>query len=224
MAYSQKIRFAHPKKPSKKTRALAKAAAKAAKVTFPFLELPPELRDTIYRLLLVNRSDKNHHFGHARILSTCQQIHEEAVGILYEENLIEISISMCGIYVFNIPMTIFRFPLSKIRKLEIFLNPVYNSHDRNDTDARKVIAYANFLAHALAAEPHSLQKLTLRIGWRELYTDTNYSNLSAEWLMLSAFADKLRNVPVVRIVSVVTEYTKARMIAEMRGSDQPVKY
>jgi hypothetical protein len=66
---------------------------------FPFLKLPLEIRRKIYRELLL--SEKELYMGdcsifpcnnglHLEILLTCQQIHDEAVGVLYGENIFKV--------------------------------------------------------------------------------------------------------------------------------------
>ena len=62
--------------------------------TFPFMKLPTELRLKVYRELLKPRNDlrmKFHELGmnhlHPNILRTCHQVYEEAMEVLYGENI-----------------------------------------------------------------------------------------------------------------------------------------
>ena len=63
--------------------------------TFPFLNLPPELRNRVYRELLVLR---NTFTCHPQILGTAKNINKEASGILYGDNLIDINVYYAGVY------------------------------------------------------------------------------------------------------------------------------
>ncbi|KAK1063081.1 hypothetical protein LTR74_009772 [Friedmanniomyces endolithicus] len=61
--------------------------------TFRFLDLPPELRNLIYGHLLRLRDSRwraDRFVCSTAILSTCQQVHAEATGILYVENTFDI--------------------------------------------------------------------------------------------------------------------------------------
>ncbi len=61
--------------------------------TFRFLDLPPEIRNLIYGHLLRLRDSRwraDRLVCSTAILSTCQQIHAEATGILYVENTFDI--------------------------------------------------------------------------------------------------------------------------------------
>ena len=66
---------------------------------FPFLRLPQEIRLKVYRELLL--SEKELFMGdcsifpcsnglHLEILLTCHQVHDEAVGVLYGENIFKV--------------------------------------------------------------------------------------------------------------------------------------
>jgi len=62
---------------------------------FRFLDLPPEMRNMIYRELLVF---KESWYCHPQILATCRQVNEEATSILYADNLIKIKIYADGVF------------------------------------------------------------------------------------------------------------------------------
>ncbi|KAF4976816.1 hypothetical protein FZEAL_6557 [Fusarium zealandicum] len=55
--------------------------------SFPFLDLPPEIRLQIYDLVLVSRFDRIKDTQRVGILQTCKQIHLEANPILYSVNV-----------------------------------------------------------------------------------------------------------------------------------------
>ncbi|KAK1063998.1 hypothetical protein LTR74_009065 [Friedmanniomyces endolithicus] len=57
--------------------------------TFRFMDLAPELRNRIYRELLLFHDS---YFCQPRILATCKTIHSEASAILYRDNLIEVKL------------------------------------------------------------------------------------------------------------------------------------
>ena len=73
-------------------RALKEADASR---TFDFLGLPPELRNRIYRELLVLRDSFT---CQAQALRTCKQINSEASSILYGDNLVEIRVFEDGVF------------------------------------------------------------------------------------------------------------------------------
>lgn len=71
-------------------RALREADASR---TFRFLDLPPELRTTIYRELLVIEGSSTSCSSpkcHPQILRTSKKVNQEASGILYGDNVIEV--------------------------------------------------------------------------------------------------------------------------------------
>ncbi|KAF7192763.1 hypothetical protein HII31_05904, partial [Pseudocercospora fuligena] len=72
--------------------AMKAANAAAGDKTFPFLDLPAELRNDIYHQLLVAEPNPvtGRTAGHPEILRTCKQIHEEATGILYNKHTLKL--------------------------------------------------------------------------------------------------------------------------------------
>jgi hypothetical protein len=68
---------------------------KTAEESSPLLELPPELRNQIYRYVLVSKSTVHVGLGafvESPLLMTFKQIRHEATSIFYKENTIEILI------------------------------------------------------------------------------------------------------------------------------------
>lgn len=83
---------------SRNSRRVCKFVGKACEHSLPmndkkrgFLDLPPELRNKVYRLLFVTKEPLDFHnpcnFSRsAALLATCRQVHNEGRGILYSEN------------------------------------------------------------------------------------------------------------------------------------------
>ncbi|KAK6396927.1 hypothetical protein LTR65_007425 [Meristemomyces frigidus] len=65
-----------------------------AATSFRFLDLPPEMRNMVYKELVVLQDSW---YCHPQILATCQQVHDEATSILYGDNLIEVKIYKDGV-------------------------------------------------------------------------------------------------------------------------------
>lgn len=100
------------------------------------------------------------------------------------------------------------------------MHPSVNADDYSLQNSKTVQFSAKDLANILALEAYSLQDLTLRIAWYQMLSKPpTYNDPSAELLMLSAFADRLRNVPVVRIESAVEEAETSRLVAKMQGNE-----
>ncbi|KAI9785528.1 MAG: hypothetical protein M1839_009269 [Geoglossum umbratile] len=88
---------------------------------FPFLSLPPEIRNKIYRHLLTSPQTltspqrPSAHFiqNHLQpgILATSRQVHNEALRILYEENRVEVYVSDDAVHL----------PTSSARNLDLVL-------------------------------------------------------------------------------------------------------
>ncbi|KAI9707621.1 MAG: hypothetical protein M1836_000582 [Candelina mexicana] len=90
--------------------------------TFPFLRLPPELRNKVYRCLLVSTKTftVGLRFGSfdTSLLSVNKQIHEEASGIFYEENIFRIPQSVfIGPPIIEQLRDLYRLPPSRLRQL-----------------------------------------------------------------------------------------------------------
>ncbi|KAI9725083.1 MAG: hypothetical protein M1812_000359 [Candelaria pacifica] len=106
--------------------------------TFAFLSLPPELRNKVYRLLLVSTKTftVGLRFGSfdTSLLCVNKQIHEEASGIFYEENTFRIPQSLfISCATLDQLRDLYRLPASRLRQLRN-LNveiPVYGPyHDQ----------------------------------------------------------------------------------------------
>lgn len=72
-------------------RALKQADTEAS---FRFLDLPPEMRNLVYKELVVLQDSW---YCHPQILATCTQVHKEASSVLYGDNLIEVKIYEDGV-------------------------------------------------------------------------------------------------------------------------------
>lgn len=70
-------------------KALQDFDSRVAAQPFRFMDLSPELRTLVYRELL---TFKRSWTCYPQILSTCKQVHDEAEGLLYGDNLIDIKI------------------------------------------------------------------------------------------------------------------------------------
>ncbi|EME38976.1 hypothetical protein DOTSEDRAFT_75618, partial [Dothistroma septosporum NZE10] len=59
--------------------------------TFRFLDLPAEMRNLVYAELLTFNVDTcpGHRFCYAQILRTCKAVNQEAISILYEDNVFD---------------------------------------------------------------------------------------------------------------------------------------
>ncbi len=103
--------------------------------TFQFLRLPPELRNKVYRLLLV--SDKTFTVGlrfgsfDTSLLTVNRQIHQEASGIFYEENTFRIPQSLfVGPHILDQLDSLYRLSRSRLAQLRSLIVeiPVYGPY------------------------------------------------------------------------------------------------
>ncbi|SMR51385.1 unnamed protein product [Zymoseptoria tritici ST99CH_1E4] len=70
-------------------------------VPFRFLDLPPELRNHIYRELLALPAASSDRGCYPQILAASKQINDEATGLLYEDNFIHVHILPDGVFARN---------------------------------------------------------------------------------------------------------------------------
>ncbi|CZT17635.1 uncharacterized protein RCC_03472 [Ramularia collo-cygni] len=131
-ATSLGLHLPHPDVRGRVIDALQKSGGEAP---FPFLSLPPELRNIIYEELLIKRPDSP--IRHPQILRTCKAIRDEATDILYAENYITVHVHSD------------RIEVSGIRCAGGY-NPAGDSRALKDSRPEKVeeIIWPNFLRQA----------------------------------------------------------------------------
>ncbi|KAA6415891.1 MAG: hypothetical protein FRX48_00610 [Lasallia pustulata] len=132
-------------------------------IIFAFLSLPAELRNPIYRHLLVGGPRSNDP-RYAQILRTCKQINREATGILYAENIVRMLISSTDVLVYELPLFSTGIPLQRIERLEIHIRPRSQSWDYKAVEPLEL--EANILALCRSwPKNHALKKLTINLVW-----------------------------------------------------------
>ncbi|KAA6409401.1 MAG: hypothetical protein FRX48_06954 [Lasallia pustulata] len=191
---------------------------------FPFLSLPGELRNPIYRHLLVGGPRLNNP-RYAQILRTCKQINREATGILYAENIVRIAISSSDVLVYGLPLFSTGIPLQRIERLEIHIRPLSLSWDYKAVEPREL--EANVLALCRSwPKHHALKTVTINIVWgvqsnispQHYYYSTHGDPDEEAWI-LSPFS-LLQDIKSVRIRSSIDAEVYRNLMDEMHGENE----
>ncbi|SLM35530.1 hypothetical protein LPUS_04833 [Lasallia pustulata] len=190
---------------------------------FPFLTFPAELRNSIYRHLLVGGQESNAP-RYAQILRTCKQINREATDILYAENVVRIFVSSDDVLVYKLPLFSTDIPLQRIETLVIHFrsrSQIWNFLAMEPTEIR-----ANVLALCRHWPRHyALKKLTIVIGWKVQvkfcphYYFTTYVDPEEETSILSPFS-LLRNLKSVSIDSSIPPDVCQKFMDVMHGKNE----
>lgn len=211
------------------------------KRSFRFMDLPPELRIYVCRMLLTATDTRNRRrCWDVAILRTCKQVYEEVKDILYAENVISVGLqvnqhggttvfnnafvhnegnrSRCtrGFY-FGLPQAINHYPnfLRRVQRLKIRLQ--YSIvHPIPGDPADKWFALNHFL-YALSSflmEGHRLKHLKIRLDFPEQMTDGDLEKCLYP-------LNRLRNIPSLKIVGRVPSNIVEKVKHEI-SSPEPV--
>ncbi|KAA6408163.1 MAG: hypothetical protein FRX48_07905 [Lasallia pustulata] len=191
---------------------------------FPFLSLPGELRNPIYRHLLVGGRRFNA-FRYAQILRTCKQINREATGILYAENIVRISISSSDVLVHGLPQFSTGIPLQRIERLYIYIRPRSQSWDYKAVEPLEL--EVNILALCRSwPKNHALKRLAINLVWEvqsnvipQHYYHSTHGDPDEEVWILSPFS-LLQNIESVSIRSSIPADVHRNLMIEMHGENE----
>ncbi|KAA6410578.1 MAG: hypothetical protein FRX48_06000 [Lasallia pustulata] len=163
-------------------------------ICFPFLSLPAELPNLVYRHLLLGDEDFKVS-RYAQILRTCKQINREATGILYTENVVRIFVSSVDICAYKLPLFSTNIPLQRIETLEVHIRARFPLREPRELKANVLALCRHWPKH------HALKKLTIAVTWEEPTNHSGYyplSNPRYETEILSPFS-LLRNIKSITI-------------------------
>lgn len=161
---------------------------------FELMALPPEMRLSIYRyLLILPGGEPEVNNCYTAVLQTCRQIHQEARGVLYDENVIECNFDVKGLVspalatdryarVHNTvhagnacPAMFYRFPygindypdfLRRITHLKITCTYVHEAAS-SPQEGREIFNRVLCMLASFLMDGHSLKKLDLEFDFSE---------------------------------------------------------
>ncbi|SLM36869.1 hypothetical protein LPUS_06569 [Lasallia pustulata] len=186
----------------------------------PLLSLPAEVRNIIYRHLLIGGRAATA-APHAQILRTCKQINHEATGILYAENVFRLFIDWRNVLVYKFPLfSVDRsflnpydpdlsyvppplstdIPLHRVEKLAVYIRVLFKARPHEYLVVEKLIRNVRRLCRHWP-EDHALKKLSTSIFWLPpAYSDRNVylTDLLEEERILEPFFE-LQNIESVTI-------------------------
>lgn len=209
------------------------------KQTFRFMDLPPELRIHVCRMLLSAPDKRNRRrCWDVAILRACKQVYEEAKHILYTDNVISVGCqvnhwgggvidndayvhndrgeSSCSrdLY-FNLPRAIDVYPnfLRRIQRLKIRLQ--YNLIWTNSGDVPNRWVALNHFLYALSSflmEGHRLKYLSIRLDFPEQMADWGLDKCLYP-------LHRLRNVPNLKIIGRIPSKVADSLKRELSNSE-----
>ncbi|KAA6413651.1 MAG: hypothetical protein FRX48_02012 [Lasallia pustulata] len=150
----------------------------------PFFSLPAEVRNIIYRHLLIGGRAATA-APYAQILRTCKRINHEATGILYAENVFRLFIDWRNVLVYKFPLFSFDksfispdvpdlsyvpppfstdIPLHRVEKLAVYIRGLFKTHQYEYLVVEKLIRNVLRLCRHWPKH-HALKKLFTSIFW-----------------------------------------------------------
>ncbi|SLM33677.1 hypothetical protein LPUS_00809 [Lasallia pustulata] len=138
--------------------------AAPSSIIFPFLSLPAELRNVIYRHLLVGGPDTTAP-PHAQILRTCKQVNHEATDILYAENTFNLYVDFQKVLVYKFPLFFTDTPIISYPPRGFSIHIPFSAH---------IPDYLNPPPFSTDIPLHRVEKLEVHI--RGLFRDYDYGN------------------------------------------------
>ncbi|KAK3710228.1 hypothetical protein LTR37_010449 [Vermiconidia calcicola] len=210
---------------------------------FRFMDLPPEMRLVVYRELLIFASDmlcfRPRDCVHTAILRTCKQVHTEAKGILYDENLFKVdfgveahehcSLSKRGqvhhdvrIYghgsndmkYFTIPQAIDDYPefFKRIAKLELSVRYSVKGTHHVLADGYWPLNHSLYGLSSFLMDGHRLKSLHLKLDISSEVEEDGYETILYP-------LQRLRNVQKASIIGHVPEYIGKKLVRTLEGTE-----